>query len=184
MRVEELREPIVTSLRTVQVGLVYETERTTVGLTYEVSDKRLGSDRTFDRAHAWFRHQQPLGPLTLHLAGDAVHMTGDVPISERLFIDGVTDIRGYHPGDLAPHGGTTKASGRVELELPVWKKAGLSAVGFADAGAIGDERALAIGASAGAGLRWKTPIGTLGFDYAVPLDGGPPAFLFSLGGSW
>jgi hypothetical protein len=184
VRVEELKQPQPASLRTLRAGLVYTSERTIVGLSYDIADQRLGSDTSFDRVHAWFAHRERLGPLTLRLSGSAVHMMGDVPTSERVFIDGVNDIRGYLPGELAPLGATTKASGRVELEVPLWKKAGLYAVGFADAGMIGDDRSLATGVSAGAGLRWRTPIGTLGVDYAVPLDGGAPKLLFSVGGTW
>jgi len=184
VRIEEVTQPLRASLRTLRAGLAYATDQTTVGMDYELSDRRLGSDYTFDRMHAWFSHQRPLGPVTLHLAVDATHMLGDVPRSERRFLDGVADIRGYAPGALAPLGATTKVSGRVELEVPLWRRVGLSAVGFADAGALGDSQHLASGASAGAGLMWRTPIGTLRFDWAVPLDGGAPRFLFGIGGAW
>jgi outer membrane translocation and assembly module TamA len=74
---------------------------------------------------------------------------------------------------------------RGEIEAPISRKLGLSAVGFLDAGAIVDPNGTSVGRSVGAGLIWRSPIGPLRLDHAVPLDGaGPPRFLFSIGGGW
>lgn len=182
IRDEEVMQPLDLHLVVLRAGMVYETERTTVGMSYELSDRRFGSDATFDRMHVWGAHHQPIGPLTLHVRGDALQMMGAVPESERVFVDGLTDARGFAPGSIAPLGGTTKVSGSVEIEIPLWKKIGLSAVGFADATGIGDKNGLAFGESVGAGLQLKTPVGTLRLDYAVPIDGGgAPRILLGFG---
>lgn len=183
-RYEVVQEPTVGRIASVRAGMIYKTRESDIGLTYELADRRLGSDFTFDRVHAWVARHQPIGPLTLHLTGSFEQLMGAVPLSERMFINGLTDLRGYAPGALAPLGATSKLSGRAELEVPLVRRIGLSAVGFVDAATIGDKTFGASGASAGFGLVWRSPIGTLRFDWAVPLDGGEPRFLFGLGGTW
>jgi outer membrane protein insertion porin family len=187
----------ISSLRS---GFVYDTldrhdaplRGTSAGLMFESADRRLGSDYTFDRIEGWVSHHQPIGPLTLHLSASYSQVSGDVPMSERLFLDGSSDIRGYRPGEIGPVdalgrsiGGTTKLMGRAELEVPLLRRIGLSAVGFMDAGAIGDSSQVDAAHSVGFGLLWRSPIGPLRFEWALPLDRtGPPRFLFSVGGSW
>ena len=183
-RFEQVTEPVRTRISAATAGLIYETPATTVGVAYEVSDQRLGAAVNFERLNAWVRHAKPVGPLTLRLGGSYTQLTGNVPKSELLFIDGVTDLRGYAPGAIAPLGGTTKLTGRAELEVPLIRRLGISAVGFVDAGGFVDGGVGTFGASAGVGIVWRSPIGTLRFDWAVPLDGGKPRFLFGLGGDW
>jgi outer membrane protein insertion porin family len=183
-RFEEVIEPARTRISAVTAGLIHETPETTVGVAYEIADQRLGSSSSFDRLNAWVRHAKPVGPFTLRLGGTFTQLMGDVPRSELLFIDGASDLRGYAPGAIAPLGGTTKLTGRAELEVPLIRRLGISAVGFADAGGFVDHGIGTFGASAGVGLVWRSPIGTLRFDWAVPLDGGKPRFLFGIGGDW
>lgn len=160
---------------------------TTAGVIVEHADRRLGSDLELDRAGGWLAHHEPLGPLTLHLgfAADAVTSSDPlgVPRSERLFLDGSSDIRGYAPGSIGPiTGGTLRFAGRGELEVPLWSAIGLSAAGFVDVGGVYDRSgAGGMGHAFGFGLRWHSPIGTLQFDWAFPGDGGKPKFLFSIG---
>jgi outer membrane protein insertion porin family len=194
----ELQGGLISSVR---VGIEYNsvdhadapTSGTLARVTYEVADKRLGSDFSFDRIHAFVAHHRPVGPFTLHLDASLTQLGGmSVPRTERLFLDGSSDIRGFLPGALGPVdafgrplGGTTKLVAHAELEAPISRKLGLSVVGFLDAGGIADASGTSLGRSVGVGLLWRSPIGPLRFDWAVPLDGaGPPRFLFSLGGSW
>jgi outer membrane protein assembly factor BamA len=159
---------------------------TRAGVMVEHADRRLGSDFELDRVKGWLQHHQPLGPLTLHLgfAGEAVTGT-TIPRSERLYLDGSSDLRGYRPGAFGTHGGDLKLMGRGELEVPLVSSIGLSAAGFVDVGGIWDRfGAGATGHSYGVGLRWHTPIGTLCFDWAFPGGSDEPAFLFSLGPSF
>jgi len=164
---------------------------TRVGTSIEVADRDLGSEIQMIRTDAWASHHRALGPLTLHLAGSLSTVSDGAPFSERLHFDGAHDIRGYGIGALGPRddsrmslGGNLKYTARGELEVPLISRAGISAAGWIDAGGILAGGARWSGASAGVGLIWRSPIGPLRIDYAFPLDGSAPGFVFGLGGTW
>jgi outer membrane protein insertion porin family len=169
---------------------------TSAGAWIEVAERRLGSDTDLVRGRAWLGHHRPFGPLTLHLVGSAEAVTSrdplGVPLSERLQLDGSSELRGYAPGALGPVdalgtslGGNVKLTGRVELEFPIAPRFGLSGAVFADAGALLDVegRHGAAGSSVGFGLLWRSPIAPIRLDLAFPLDGDGlhPGLLFGLG---
>ena len=190
-------------LSAVRAGMVYSTldneaapmRGTRLGAWLEVADRRLGSDVELARAHAWGSHHRPLGPFTLHVGGSATAVTTSdplgVPLSERLQLDGWSELRGYRPEALGPVdmygrpiGGTVKLTGRGELELPVIPSAGISIAGFVDGAAVYDPSGQGgYGTSVGLGIRWRSPIGLLRFDWAVPLgrEDRVPRFGFSIG---
>ena len=159
----------------------------------ERADPRLGSDYRMMKVAARLDHATPLGPFTVRLAGRGAYVksleAGGVPLSERLQHDGHVDLAGYPLGTFAS--ADLEATGRVELELPLIRSIGLSVAGFADAGVrhnadpawgpTGTTFARAVGAS----IIWRSPIGPLRFDWAIPLDRDDrtPVFLFGLGGS-
>nr|MBA3821855.1 BamA/TamA family outer membrane protein [Deltaproteobacteria bacterium] len=60
----------------------------------------------------------------------------------------------------------------------------ISAAAFVDVGGIYEPGEGRTGASAGVSLIWRSPIGPLRFDWAMPIDGGRPIFSFGLGGSF
>jgi outer membrane protein insertion porin family len=166
-----------------------------VELFGEVADPRLGSDHRLSRISANLEHAHPLGPFTLRLSGHATYVRapGGVPLSERLQHDGHGDIRGYSLGSLGSMlgpdaGANLEALGRIELEVPLIKRAGLSLAGFFDAGLrYNEDRAWGpVGGdlyrSVGVSLIWRSPIGALRFDVAFPLDGDRDRqFLFGIG---
>ncbi len=157
---------------------------TMLGAAIEVDDPMLGSDYQLVRLDAWASTHQAIGPFTLHL-GTTMHSVESrdfVPLADRLFLDGSSDIRGYAPGSIGPlSGGTFELTGRAELEAPLIASIGLSAEGFADAGGLFDGSGIGqVGRSVGFGLIWRSPIGPLCFDYAFPLTGGPPRFVFGV----
>lgn len=161
----------------------------------EVADPSFGSDHRLSRISASALHAIPLGPLTLRLSGRAAYVRapGGVPLSERLQHDGHGDIRGYALDSLGSmlrpdHGANLEALGRVELEVPLIPRAGLSLAGFFDAGVrYNEDRAWGpVGGdlyrSVGVSLIWRSPIGALRFDVAFPLDGDRDRqFLFGIG---
>jgi outer membrane protein insertion porin family len=187
-------------LSALKAGVVYDTldhryaptRGTQLGGSIEIGDRQLGSDIEFVRSDAWVQHHQPIGGLTLHLSGSFTTISGPgggaPPRSERLFLMSGNEIRGYHPDSFGPIsalgtplGGDAKLLGSAELEVPLVRRIGLSAIGFADAGALVAQGQGQVGRSVGVGLLWRSPIGPLKFSWALPLDGGKPAFVFGLG---
>lgn len=164
-----------------------------LALFAERADRRLGSDHELWRAGGALAHARPLGPFTLRLHGHAAAVRSrdpmGVPLAFRLQHEGHAAVRGYalDAGNLI--GDNVEAVGRVELELPIAPRWGLSLAGFADAGvryntdAAWGPRSALLQRSVGGSLIWRSPIGPLRFDWALPLDGERrgPQFLFGLG---
>ena len=122
-----------------------------------------------------------------------------VPISERLYLGGNRGIRGYRHGELSPRlptadglvaiGGTLRLLATAELHVPLIAALGISGVAFADVGNLVDldrrtcrmtngcpssaEILAGLRAAVGAGLRWRSPIGPLRFDWGIPLYRAP-----------
>jgi outer membrane protein insertion porin family len=160
----------------------------------EQEDPRLGSDFRLMKVSAALDHARPLGPFTLRLTGRGAFVrsldAGPIPMSERLQHDGNIDIAGYPAGSMKS--GDLEANARAELELPIIRSLGISIAGFAAAGIRHNDDPLygATGMTAarsvGAGIIWRSPIGPLRFDWAIPLDRADrkPIFLFSMGSSF
>ena len=199
-----LRGSLLSSLR---AGVIYDTRDlpadpmrgTAAGAWVEAASPMLGGDTRLFRGRAWLARHQPLGPLTLHLElGAAAAVSpdpGGVPLSERLQLDGSSQLLGYRPGSLGPVdprsglplGGNLLASGRVGLEVPLVARLGLAGEVFAGAAGVLDVDGRGpgeLGASAGAGLVWHTPFGPVHLDVAMPLGGDRPELILSIGGSF
>ncbi|CAN5888260.1 hypothetical protein BH11MYX3_BH11MYX3_23420 [soil metagenome] len=184
-------------------GLVYSTldqpylptRGMEVGTSIAVADPRWGSEIQLTRFDGWGSLHQALGPFTMHLGGSvstvASRDDAGVPLAERLHLDGSSMLRGFAPGSIGPRdartgmslGGNLEYSARGELEVPLIRRLGISAVGFIDHAGIYDVGgAGSSGTSVGFGLIWRSPIGPLRFDWAIPLDGdGKPRFVFGFG---
>jgi outer membrane protein insertion porin family len=179
-----LRSGMISSLR---AGLTYNTldtpllphRGTTIGASFEVADPLLGSDFQLTRATMSLSTHQPIGPFTLHLGAhlSAIDSTDPlgVPLTERLFLAGSTDIRGYALGALGPIdpltgnpiGGNALFAGHIELEVPLIPRHGVSVEGFYDVGGVLDRGGAGqIGRSTGFGLIWRSPLGPLRLDLA------------------
>lgn len=100
----------------------------------------------------------------------------DVPVSRRFFAGGDDTVRGWSFDVLGPNdpvtndavGGRYLAVGSLELERRI--KGDFSAAVFTDFGNAFDpafEREIEVGA--GAGIRWRSPIGQIRFDIAFAL---------------
>jgi len=158
-----------------------------LGGSIEDADLVLGSDYYLVRMHGFAQSNVPLGALTLHLSGGLETVSSSAPRSERLYLDGSTDLRGFGIGGIGPVdslgrpvGGDLKLTGRAELELPISRRHGVSLFGFYDAAAITQAGQGQGGASVGFGVLWRSPIGTIKFSWAVPLDGSKPGLVFGL----
>jgi outer membrane protein insertion porin family len=136
-----------------------------------------------------------------------VLIVDDLPQSERFFAGGDTTVRGFaldrlgvqhippQPNDTLdkdgfPLGGNALAIFNGELRQPLrW---GVSAVGFVDVGQVfaqpTDIDLTALRASAGLGIRWKSPLGPFRIDYGFKLHRQPislvPPVLESRGQWW
>lgn len=195
-----MRGGVLSSVRT---GIVHDTRDrplfprrgTVAGAWIERADPQLGSDIDLTRGAAYASQHLPVGPFTLHLGGAVEGVTSrdprGVPLSERLQLDGSSELRGYAPGSLGPSlggialGGNLKATARGELEFPIAERIGLSGSIFFDAGGVVDlegRAGSAFGQSVGVGLTWQSPIGPLQVGVAYPLDGeGGPEIMFGIG---
>jgi outer membrane protein insertion porin family len=174
---------------------LYPRRGTFAGAWIERAAPEIGSEIDLTRGAVFAAQHVPLGPLTLHLGGAVEGVTSrdprGVPLSERLQLDGSSELRGYAPGSLGPSlggvalGGNLKATARGELEFPLLSRIGLSGSIFYDAGGVMDlegRSGNAIGQSVGVGVTWRSPIGPLQLGVAYPLDGdGEPTFFIGIG---
>lgn len=105
--------------------------------------------------------------------------TKEIPISKRFFLGGRTTVRGFELDSIGPKGAGSPTGGDVylnlntELRFPIYRNIG--GLLFVDAGNVwlkreGDVNLADLRSSAGAGLRYLTPIGPLSLDAGWKLD--------------
>ncbi|MFH0898990.1 MAG: outer membrane protein assembly factor BamA [Pseudomonadota bacterium] len=121
----------------------------------EVAESVLGSENVFFRWGGFSRFYRPIiGPFVLKLNAEVGVVTSrkpeGAPISERYFVGGINDIRGFRPHTLGPQirvpstrddalvpftlGGNLQLIWNSEIEFPLLQKMGVSGVVFFDAG--------------------------------------------------
>lgn len=95
---------------------------------------------------------------------------GSVPIFDRYFLGGLTNLRGYSYEEVgSPTGGKSYVFGRIELEVPL--KGSFVFVPFYDVGGVGESSNRLprdIKHSFGFGGGVKTPVGPIRLDLAFP----------------
>jgi Outer membrane protein len=100
---------------------------------------------------------------------------GSVPIFDRYFLGGLTNLRGYSYEEVgSPTGGKSFVFGRMELEALL--KSSFVFVPFYDVGGVGESSnrlPREIKHSFGFGLSAKTPVGPIRLDLAFPAEGNP-----------
>lgn len=98
-----------------------------------------------------------------------------VPAQELFFMGGDDTIRGFKQDEVNPGGGKLAFVHNLELQFRLFK--GFQVVGFLDSGldvnSWGDLGADTLRHSAGAGLRYVTPVGPIRLDYGFVLDRRP-----------
>jgi outer membrane protein insertion porin family len=168
----------------------------------------LGGTFLFNRYTAYSRLYFPL-PLGFTFKTNAtigyiqqLDQDRPLPISELFYVGGINSVRGYFlrsisPSVLVPRsanpdatvteflvGGNKQLVFNLELEFPIFEKAGLRGVLFYDAGnAFGTNEGffqdrqnklpLGLFHAAGFGFRWFSPIGPLRFEWGIPLTRRP-----------
>lgn len=125
--------------------------------------------------------------------GQATGFGGEVvPPSERFYLGGPNNLKGYNFYTVGPQrsktnsvgqtynipvGGTHELFGLFELEHPLIRDAGLKVVAFYDVGNVyaGTEefKKLALRQDVGFGFRWFSPIGPLRFEWGFPINKKP-----------
>lgn len=105
--------------------------------------------------------------------------TPEVPIQKRFFLGGRTTVRGFKEDSLGakaadgtPTGGDMMVNLNTELRVPL--RSGFIGAVFVDAGSVWFDRDPVNGfdlrKTSGLGLRYITPVGPIGLDYAWKLD--------------
>lgn len=156
-------------------------------LTLERAGGFLGGNIYYHRANVESRfYRTPFRPVTIAVAGRAgiiqpYGLSEDVPIFERFFLGGGNSVRGYSERGVGPRdpddnptGGEFLLRANFELRFPiVWRFNGAV---FFDGGQVGqnsgDVRPSEWRTSAGAGLRFTTPVGPFRLDWGYKLN--PP----------
>ncbi len=137
-----------------------------------------------------------------------------LPVSELYYLGGINSLRGYFLRSISPNlsapssgspdagisridvGGNKQLIVNLELEFPVFEKAGIRGVVFYDLGNAyatnerffedkQDKVPLGLFQSVGFGFRWFSPVGPLRFEWGIPLtrraDDQPILFEFTIG---
>ncbi len=103
----------------------------------------------------------------------------DVSLSERFFLGGIRTIRGFKTREVGPKDGDIFVGGEkmgyfnIEYLFPIYRSLGLQGVIFYDTGNVwrDDEEYFSdMRHSAGAGIRWRSPLGPLRFEWGYNLD--------------
>lgn len=169
--------------RTAVDNLLDPTKGTAVAVSVEHVAPWLGSSFRYDEIGAEVRGYLPVGSR-LSLAGKARYGTlssassGSVPFSERFFLGGSTNLRGWGRYQVSPTseeglpiGGRSFVDTAAEVRLKVGGGFGL--VAFLDAGNVSTESWDTGGnlrKAVGAGLRYQTLIGVVRGDFGYQLD--------------
>ena len=160
----------------------------------------IGGDEKFNKYRgrtAWFL---PLFWDTVFLVqGRAGYIkdNGKLSVFQKFFLGGINTVRGYDYNTISPQdangyyvGGTKMLNFNAEYRFPLLKEQGVVGLVFFDAGNAFDDSAFwnpsSLKKSAGAGVRWYSPIGPLRLEYGFKLDRqgdeSPGKWEFSVGG--
>lgn len=139
------------------------------------------SDVTFAQVRTQLRGVLPLGErgrllLRGEVGASAIDEFSELPASQRFFAGGDQSVRGYSYQSLGPVdaegrviGGKYLSTYSVEGEWRLFGNWGAAV--FYDFGGADDDPDVPLSAGAGAGVRYRAPVGTLQFDLAHPFDG-------------
>ena len=144
----------------------------------------LGGTENFLKSIAEHRHFFPLPWGTVFsIHGELGYVTStdsdDVSITQKFFLGGIRTIRGFQYREVGPRengdyvGGSRMGYFNFEYLFPIYKKLGLKGVLFYDTGNAwtDDENYFSdMRHSVGAGIRWKSPMGPLRFEWGYNLS--------------
>ncbi|GAB4387314.1 MAG: outer membrane protein assembly factor BamA [Thermodesulfovibrionales bacterium] len=145
----------------------------------------LGGDNKFYKAQLDSGWYFPLTELTtFSLRGRYGYSDGfggeDVPLYERFYVGGIYTIRGLDFGEAGPKdengveiGGKQELIFNAEFIFPIVPSINLKGVVFYDAGGAYDKSLDRIWQTAGAGIRWISPVGPIRIEWGKNLDPEP-----------
>ena len=117
---------------------------------------------------------------------------GYLPINEKLYMGGLSDVRGYESNSISPEnssgtliGGTRMFANSVELSIPLAESIKMRGLLFVDYGFIGEDNFDISRGGTGAGIEWTSPLGAIQLIFATPINDKPgdrtSSFEFSMG---
>lgn len=146
----------------------------------------LGGDERFVKYIADYRHFFPFKwntVFSLHGQIGYIMAIGgeEIPVDERFYLGGLKSLRGFKSREVGPYdaeydeftGGDKEAFVNVEYLFPILKDVGLKGVMFYDIGNAWKEDEdyfSEMRHSAGAGLRWMSPMGPLRLEWGYNLE--------------
>ena len=148
----------------------------------------LGGDAAFTKVEASSSWYFPVyKELVAHfkVAGGEIfeNKSGELPVFEKFYLGGITDIRGFENNTISPKDPTTGdlIGGKLmwytntEILFPLLKDVGLNGVVFFDAGNVyaDDWDFNTIKKSVGGGFRWLSPMGPLRLEYGMVINPDP-----------
>lgn len=155
-----------------------------------VATSGIGSEVEYFKATGRLGYYLPVGKHNFRVAARAgtispIGDTMDIPIDLRFYNGGPQTVRSFQERSLGPRdpvsgyhiGGEFYTIFNVEYEIPIEKIDGLSLVAFGDAGNLlpdaGDAGLDNLRYAVGMGIRYRTPIGPLRFEYGYNPDQQP-----------
>jgi translocation and assembly module TamA len=106
---------------------------------------------------------------------------GRLPLTQRFYAGGDQSVRGYRFNEISPEnangdrtGGQILTVGSLEYERTLFGDWGLAA--FFDAGQVSDRFTRSLRYGTGLGVRWRSPVGPVRLDFAVPLSKAEDSF--------
>ncbi len=147
-------------------------------LTVETSGIALPADVHYVRPTAEYRIFRQLGALVAGLSmktgiAEPVSPSIDIPVHKRFYCGGTTSVRGYGEWTIGPMdetgnpiGGKVLYEGSAEIRIPLYRI--LGAAVFLDWGNVWqtyDDLDTSLRWGTGAGIRIKTPLGSIRLDY-------------------
>jgi len=161
----------------------------------EVAGGFLGADNDFTKYTLKAFHYQPVFKGTYigakGILGVLAQSQGNrLLLTERYFLGGISDLRGYNLRTIGPAypsedpsispiiiGGNKELVLSLDYIIPIAKQVGIKAVLFADAGnAFNDFEPIDLGNLRydwGFGIRWLSPLGPLRFELGFPINKKP-----------
>ncbi|MBN2689166.1 MAG: BamA/TamA family outer membrane protein [Gammaproteobacteria bacterium] len=195
-RLSTLLVPSANWIRTVANHELTPTKGYRLGIFFQGAMRGVISNVSFLQTKLHVKTIYPLlskDRLLLVLRGDIgytavnANQSENLPLTMRLFAGGANSVRGYSYQSIGPGNQMLVLSG--ELRLKVYKKWYLAS--FYDTGSVNDDlfstsstkNTVHFARSAGVGVVWLSPVGTLELTYAKAVDGSHNAgkFQFSMG---